>query len=61
LCTDAFALRVLRAGCTGMRFLDPARLNGAGSCYRTLRGVEKTDEWDPVRKISYVKLIREIP
>jgi len=60
LCTDEFALRVLRAGCTGMRFLDPARLNLVGACHRTLRGVEKTDEWDPVQKISYVKLIREI-
>jgi hypothetical protein len=61
LCTDEFALRVLRAGCTGMRFLDPAQLNGAGSCHRTLRGVEKTDEWDPVRMVSYTKLLREIP
>jgi len=61
LCTDEFALRVLQAGCTGMRFLDPARLNRAGSCYRTIRGVEKADEWDPVRKSSYTKLIREIP
>jgi hypothetical protein len=61
LCTDEFALRVLRAGCTGMRFLDPAQINRAGSCHRTLRGVEKTDEWDPVRMISYAKLIREIP
>ena len=61
LCTDEFALRVLQAGCTGIRFLDPAHLNRTGSCYRTLRGVEKADEWDPVRKISYTKLIREIP
>lgn len=61
LCADAFALRVLQAGCAGMRFLDPARLDRAGSCYRTLRGVEKADEWDPVRKRSYAKLIREIP
>jgi hypothetical protein len=61
LCTDEFALRVLWSGCTGMRFLDPAQLNGSGSCYRTLRGVEKSDEWDPVRKVSYTKLIREIP
>ena len=61
LCTDEFALRVLRAGCTGMRFLDPAQLNGSGSCYRTLRGVEKANEWDPVKMVSYVKLIREIP
>ena len=61
LCTDEFALRVLRAGCTGMRFLDPTQLNHTGRYHRTLRGVEKTDEWDPVRKASYAKLIREIP
>ena len=61
LCTDEFALRVLQAGCTGMRFLDPTQLNRAGSCHRTLRGVEKADEWDWVRKRPYVKLIREIP
>jgi hypothetical protein len=61
LCTDAFAMRVLRAGCTGMRFLDPARLDHVESCTRTLRGVEKANEWDPVRKISYTKLIQEIP
>ena len=61
LCTDEFALRVLRAGCIGMRFLDPTQLNRAGSCYRTLRGVEKADEWDPVRKSTSIKLVREIP
>jgi hypothetical protein len=61
LCTDEFALRVLRSGCTGMRFLDPTQLDYTGRCRRTLRGVEKSDEWDPVRKVSYTKLIREIP
>jgi hypothetical protein len=61
LCTDEFALRVLQAGCTGMRFLDPTRLTYAGHCYRSLRGVEKDNEWDPVRKISYTRLIRDIP
>jgi hypothetical protein len=59
-CTDELALRVLRAGCTGMRFLDPARLNRAGSNHRTLRGVEES-EWDPVRMTFRDKLIREIP
>lgn len=55
-CTDALTLRVLHAGCTGMRFLDPADLNR----YRTLRGVE-VSEWDPKRKSFRDKLIREIP
>jgi len=61
LCTDEFALRVLRACCAGMRFLDPTQLNHTGRRHRTLRGVENADEWDPVRKVSYAKLIREIP
>jgi hypothetical protein len=58
-CTDAFALRVLRAGCTGMRFLDPADLRGWNR-FRPLRGVEES-EWDPKRKSFRDKLIREIP
>ncbi|MGD0193030.1 MAG: hypothetical protein ABSD74_20010 [Rhizomicrobium sp.] len=61
LCTDELALRVLWAGCTGLRFVDPARLRGGLGPYRTLRGVEEDDVWDPVRKINAVKLIREIP
>jgi hypothetical protein len=58
-CTDAIALRVLRAGCTGMRLLDPADLRGWNR-FRTLRGVEES-EWDPKRKSFRDKLIREIP
>lgn len=61
LCTDELALRVLWAGCTGLRFVDPARLRDGLGPYRTLRGVEEDDVWDPVRKINAVKLIREIP
>ena len=61
LCADELALRVLRAGCTGMRFLDPAQIDSIGAFHRTLRGVENANEWDPVRKVSYSKLIREIP
>jgi hypothetical protein len=56
-CTDALALRVLKAGCTGMRFLDPDLHNDR---FRTLRGVEKS-EWDPAQKARRNKLIREIP
>jgi hypothetical protein len=59
LCTEEFALRVLRAGCTGMRFLDPIHLNGAGTYHRTLRGVEEAGVW--VGKTLTSKLIREIP
>jgi hypothetical protein len=60
-CTDEFALRVLRAGCTGMRFLDAGHPFGVSSGHhRTLRGVEE-DEWDQRRKIFRSKVIREIP
>ena len=61
-CTDEFALRVLRAGCSGIRFFDPARdFGGNASAFRTVRGVEQEVKWDPFRKILRTKLIREIP
>jgi hypothetical protein len=61
-CTDEFALRVLKAGCTGMRFYDPARpFGGDAAAFRTLRGVEQEVKWDPFRKILRTKVIREIP
>jgi hypothetical protein len=56
-CTDALALRVLKAGCTGMRFSDPDLRNGL---FRTLRGVEDS-KWDPTQKAMRDNLIREIP
>jgi hypothetical protein len=57
-CTDEFALRILRAGCREMRFVDPVDLRGWNR-YRTLRGIEES-EWDPKRKIFRDKLIQEI-
>ena len=60
-CTDAFAVRVLEAGCTGVRFLDPATPFGVQRGYhRTLRGVEE-DEWDSGKKVFRSKLVRELP
>lgn len=60
-CTDEFALRVLRAGCSGIRFLDPAPpFERSSSVFRTVRGVEEEEKWDPFRKILRTKLIREI-
>jgi hypothetical protein len=56
-CTDALALRVLKAGCTGMRFLDPDLRNGL---FRTLRGLEES-KYDPAQKAMCDNLIREIP
>jgi hypothetical protein len=61
-CTDAFALRVLWAGCKGVRFLDPSRLDDLGSHFRTLRGVEEARDWDNARNARVPgKLIRTIP
>jgi hypothetical protein len=40
-CTDTFALRVLRAGCTGLRFMDP-NSRGDRNLFRTLRGIEES-------------------
>ena len=60
LCTDELALRVLWAGCTGLRFVDPARLRDGLGPYRTLRGVEEDDVWDPVRR-SYRQSNSGIP
>jgi hypothetical protein len=60
-CTDAFAVRVLEAGCTGVRFLDPVTPFGVQRGYhRTLRGVEE-DEWDSGKKVFRSKLVRELP
>jgi len=61
-CTDELALRVLRAGCSGIRFFDPTRrFGGPASAFRTLRGLEHEDKWDPFRKILRTKLIQEMP
>jgi hypothetical protein len=40
-CTDALALRVLEAGCTGLRFMDP-NSRGDRNLFRTLRGIEES-------------------
>jgi hypothetical protein len=39
-CTDALALRVLKAGCTGLKFMDPDS-RGDRNLFRTVRGVEE--------------------
>jgi hypothetical protein len=46
-CTDALALRVLTATCTGVLFVDPLQYTiGVGRCFRTLRGIEELVDWD---------------
>lgn len=60
-CTDALALRVLRAGCTDVRFFDPARfLFRPSDPFRTVRGIEQSS-WDPLGKTFETRLIETIP
>jgi hypothetical protein len=60
-CTDEFAMRVLKAGCTGVRFFTPGKLNLAEPMrFRTLKGVEEEGEWDPVRKVENTRLVEAI-
>jgi hypothetical protein len=59
-CTDDLALRVLRAGCTGIQFLDTAQLHFARAMrYRTVQGVEES-VWDPEAEITKTRLVEEI-
>ena len=60
-CTDALAMRVLRAGCTGVRFFDPSRMSLIRpKRFRTLRGVEETGDWDSVNKVLHTTLVEAI-
>lgn len=61
LCTDALALRVLKAGCTGVRFFDVRQFRfGRLNPFRTLRGVERDGDWDPSRGVLETELIEAI-
>jgi hypothetical protein len=58
-CTDAFALRVLSAGCTGMTFGDPNNPHKGGRFFfRTLRGIEEYIRWDRVNKVGIMELVQ---
>lgn len=60
-CTDELAVRVLKAGCIGVSFLDPAQMSvGAPMRFRTLRGVEELVGWDPVSRTETWKLVHSI-
>jgi len=60
LCTEAFAVRVLKSGCTGMSFAHPNRGPDGEVFYRTLRGVEEYVEWDAVNGVEVTKLVTGI-
>jgi hypothetical protein len=59
LCTDAFALRVLKADIKGMTFNDPNHPQGR-YFFRTLRGIEEYLDWDPVNKAEVTSLVQTI-
>jgi hypothetical protein len=60
-CTDEFALRVLKAGCTGARFCIPRSLSVAEPPrFRTLKGVEEEGAWDSVRRTANTSLVEPI-
>lgn len=56
-CSDELALRVLQARCTGVRFIDPARMVGDRIAFRTLRGVEEEVNWNAKKKVLRTKLV----
>ncbi len=51
-CTEAFASRVLKAGCTGATFTDPICLANGDRFLRTRRGIEKVVRWDKSGEIT---------
>lgn len=61
-CTDEFALRVLRAGCSGVLFMHPSvDIAFRHRRFRTLRGIEEIVEWDASQEILHARLVQEIP
>ena len=58
-CTDEFALRILKASCSGAFFFDPSQPFGNHTRLRTLRGVEEIVKW--TKKVFRTKLIETIP
>ncbi len=61
-CTDALAMRVLKAGCTGIRFVDPMHCMGLRPMrFRTLRGIEESGEFNTIAKTLSTTLVEEIP
>jgi hypothetical protein len=59
-CTDAFAVRILQSGCSGIIFFDPFHyFADRGLHFRTLRGVEE-DRWDPASNSARSMLIRGV-
>ena len=45
-CTEALAIKVLKAGCTGLNFVEPSEFKEEQPLIRTLRGVERLMDLD---------------
>jgi hypothetical protein len=56
-CNDALAMRVLEAGCTGIRFLDFSEQITRPPRFRTLRGIEEEVKYDPFRKVLHTRVV----
>jgi len=60
-CTDSLAVRVLQAGCSGVRFLDPEnRVLTRPMHFRTLRGIEEEGSWDPIANVERTILVDDL-
>lgn len=60
-CTDEFAVRVLAANCTGVRFFDPQHREAIRPMrFRTLAGLEEEGTWDPFEKVERTTLIERM-
>ena len=57
MCSDAFALRVLRSTCDGMYFADPGHMYGSNMRFRTLRGIEEDLGWDEKTLLPITRLV----
>lgn len=58
-CTDALALRLLRASCAGVRFVDPDHPVGNRMQFRTLRGIERND-WEEEGETMTATVVEEV-
>lgn len=59
-CTDAFALRVLKAGIIDMCFPVPSHMHGANVRYRTLQGIEEYVGWDEEANEPILRLVETL-
>jgi hypothetical protein len=59
-CTDALALRILAAGCTGVRFFDLHYWFRAKRFFRSLRGIEELLDPGKTNGVKITRFVRAI-